>query len=211
MLKLVVLFSFYFIATTSFTLTCRPKLPSKCFATAYDDWQSSGLVDTTYLCEEHIEECLDDFIQSEYGQTMFGCHDAPSSIGVTGEIFFVELAGPQVVLRLEGSFWHRRETVLGRAAVWMNARMPEVTDVTVEDMEELQDFSEIRDEFSGDVIAREDKRAPDFNGDRATMEYQGLDPDERGPFLHQYLDRRDSPLIQCKNTITRACYRPTCS
>ena len=24
--------------------------------------------------------------------------------------------------------------------------------------------------------------APDFNGDRATMEYQGIDPDVRGPF-----------------------------
>jgi len=30
---------------------------------------------------------------------------------------------------------------------------------------------------------REDKRSPDFNGDRETMEYQGLDPDARGPFV----------------------------
>jgi hypothetical protein len=27
-----------------------------------------------------------------------------------------------------------------------------------------------------------DKRAADFNGDRTTMEYQGMDPDMRGPF-----------------------------
>ena len=32
-------------------------------------------------------------------------------------------------------------------------------------------------------ISREDKRSPDFNGDRETMEYQGLDPDARGPFV----------------------------
>jgi len=30
---------------------------------------------------------------------------------------------------------------------------------------------------------RVDKRAPDFNGDRETMEYQGIDPDARGPFV----------------------------
>lgn len=29
----------------------------------------------------------------------------------------------------------------------------------------------------------EDKRSPDFNGDREVMEYQGLDPDARGPFV----------------------------
>jgi len=32
-------------------------------------------------------------------------------------------------------------------------------------------------------LSREDKRSPDFNGDRETMEYQGLDPDARGPFV----------------------------
>ena len=32
-------------------------------------------------------------------------------------------------------------------------------------------------------LCREDKRSPDFNGDRETMEYQGLDPDARGPFV----------------------------
>ena len=32
-------------------------------------------------------------------------------------------------------------------------------------------------------LKRVDKRAPDFNGDREVMEYQGLDPDARGPFV----------------------------
>jgi hypothetical protein len=187
---LLLVFSFCITGATSFTQGVRSLggptttggASSRWFATVYDDWQSSGLVDTTYLCEENVEVCLDEFVQSDYGRTMFGCHDEAASIGVTGEIAFIELAGPQVILSLEGKFWHRRETVLRRAAVWLNTRMPEVTDVTVEDIEELQDFTDIRDDFSGDVIARVDKRAPDFNGDRATMEYQGLDPDDRGPF-----------------------------
>ena len=43
----------------------------------------------------------------------------------------------------------------------------------------LADFDE------GDPVEgrpRRDLRAPDFNGDRAIMEYQGIDPDIRGPF-----------------------------
>jgi hypothetical protein len=66
--------------------------------------------------------------------------------------------------------------------MWLNARMPEITDVTVADKDELQDFEEIVDEWTGEVIFRKDKRASDFNGDRGTMEYQGMDPDMRGPF-----------------------------
>jgi hypothetical protein len=86
----------------------------------YDEWASSGLVDTTYLSEDTILECLEDFIDSEYGRTMFGCHDATSNIGITGTIAFIELEGPQVILKLDGAFWHRRATVLGKAAVWLN-------------------------------------------------------------------------------------------
>ena len=39
-------------------------------------------------------------------------------------ITYVELCGPQMTLHLEGQFWHRRATVLGRAATYLNARMP---------------------------------------------------------------------------------------
>jgi hypothetical protein len=66
--------------------------------------------------------------------------------------------------------------------MWLNACMPEITEVRVEDEEELKDFEEIRDEETGEILEVRDKRAPDFNGDRATMEYQGMDPDMRGPF-----------------------------
>jgi len=151
-------------------------------ANIYDEWRSDAVVDTLYLCDENVEECLEQFIDSDYGRQMFGCHELPASYGITGELSFVEISGPEVVLKLDGAFWHRRETVLGRAAVWLNARMPEITDVTVADLEELKDFEEIVDEFTGEVLHTRDKRASDFNGDRGTMEYQGIDPDVRGPF-----------------------------
>lgn len=122
-------------------------------------------------------------MDSEYGKTMFGRHDMPASVGITGEIEFDSLDGPEVVLSLSGKFWHRRETVLGKAAMYLNARIPELTSIQVSSPEELSDFEDVIDEFTGEVIYREDKRSPDFNGDRETMEYQGLDPDQRGPFV----------------------------
>ena len=38
----------------------------------------------------------------------------------------------------------------------------------------------VRDDETGDLL--DDRRAPDYNGDREAMEYQGIDPDRRGPF-----------------------------
>ena len=75
------------------------------------------------------------------------------------------------------------DTVLGKAAMYLNARMPELTSVQVSSPEEISDYKDVIDEYTGEVIYREDKRSPDFNGDRETMEYQGLDPDSRGPFV----------------------------
>jgi hypothetical protein len=151
-------------------------------ANIYDAWRSDAVVDTMPLEEDNVKMCLEEFVESDYGQQMFGCHDLPSSYGITGSIDFVEVAGPEVVLTLDGAFWHRRDTVLGRAAMWLNARMPEITRVTVADPAELLDFEDIVDESSGEVLYVKDKRAQDFNGDRGTMEYQGIDPDMRGPF-----------------------------
>ncbi|CAB9506278.1 expressed unknown protein [Seminavis robusta] len=152
------------------------------FANIYDDWRSDAVVDTMPLDEENVRMCLEEFVESDYGNQMFGCHELPASYGITGEIEFVEVAGPEVILTLDGAFWHRRETVLGRAAMWLNARMPEITHVTVADESELEDFENIVDELSGEVLYVKDKRSEDFNGDRGTMEYQGIDPDMRGPF-----------------------------
>jgi hypothetical protein len=156
--------------------------PSFLLQNTYDDWRSDAIAPVMPLSEENVKDCLDLFIESNHGKAIFGCHDLPASHGITGEIEFFELCGPEVTLSLHGKFWHRRETVLGRAAMWLNACMPEIVSVRVEELDELQDFEEVRDEFTGEVLEILDKRAPDFNGDRATMEYQGMDPDMRGPF-----------------------------
>lgn len=149
---------------------------------AYDDWRSDAIAPIMPLDEVNVRDCLHDFIESDYGNQMFGCHEWPASFGITGELEFVDIEGPEVILSLSGAFWHRRETVLGRAAMWLNACMPEINEVSVENMEELKDFEEIIDEFTGEILFTRDKRAPDFNGDRETMQYQGIDPDMRGPF-----------------------------
>jgi hypothetical protein len=148
----------------------------------YDDWRSDAVPLSMFLDEGNVQHCLQLFIDSDYGQQMFGCHKRASDIGITGTLDFVELAGPEVTLSLKGKFWHRRETVLGRAAMWLHACMPEIVQVNVSDMEELKDFEQVKDEITGEVIFTKDKRASDYNGDRATMEYQGMDPDIRGPF-----------------------------
>lgn len=162
----------------------------------YDDWSldrlSSSQSEHTYdelvlpLDEESVERCLEEFMDSEYGKTMFGRHDLPASVGITGEIMFDSLEGPEAVLSLSGKFWHRRDTVLGKAAIYLNVRIPELSSVQPSSPDDLADFEDVVDEFTGASIGLEDKRAPDFNGDRGTMEYQGLDPDARGPFVSSF-------------------------
>ena len=126
--------------------------------------------------EANILAALDEFRQS--ATSMFGCHDQASAVGITGDIRLADVDGPFVTLELSGRFWHRRETVLRNAAVFLQRRIPEVAEVDVADERQLLDF-EVYDD-TGEVVA--DWRSPDFNGDRATLEYQGIDPDSRGPF-----------------------------
>mmetsp|Transcript_28764 Transcript_28764/g.68520 ORF Transcript_28764/g.68520 Transcript_28764/m.68520 type:complete len:218 (-) Transcript_28764:60-713(-) len=155
----------------------------------YDDWATDSNSRSVYdeltlpLDEESIAQCLDELVMSEYGKQMFGVHDMCASVGITGSIEFVELDGPEVLLSLAGQFWHRRETVLGKAAIYLNARIPEITSVRVSDPADLEDFEDIVDDLTGEILYTEDKRSEDFNGDRGTMEYQGIDPDVRGPFV----------------------------
>lgn len=110
--------------------------------------------------------------------SMFGMHEAAANIGISGDIQLLELDGPVVVLTLRGRFWHRRETVLRNAGAFLSQRIPEIAEVTVADEEELLDT--LVDEETGALL--EDRRSPDYNGDREAMEYQGIDPDNRGPF-----------------------------
>ena len=151
-------------------------------ANMYDDWRSDGVVPQMHLDEYNVQQCLDELIESDYGQQMFGHSDLAAGVGITGQVELVELHGPEVILRLSGAFWHRRETVLGRAAMYINARIPEILEVNVEDPSELEDVELIVDEDTGEVLEERSKQSPDFNGDRATMTYQGADPDMRGPF-----------------------------
>jgi hypothetical protein len=61
-------------------------------ANLYDEW-SQDLLSTAqstytfeelqlaYCDEEAIEQCLEEFMDSDYGKTMFGRHDLPASVG----------------------------------------------------------------------------------------------------------------------------------
>jgi hypothetical protein len=46
------------------------------------------------------------------------------------------------------------ETVLGKAAMYLNARIPELTSIRVASPDELADFEDIVDEYTGEVIYR---------------------------------------------------------
>ena len=46
------------------------------------------------------------------------------------------------------------ETVLGKAAMYLNSRIPELTSIRVSSPKELEDFEDIVDEFTGEVIYR---------------------------------------------------------
>lgn len=61
-------------------------------ANIYDDWsldllstsQSSYTYDELqlpYCDEDAVEQCLEEFMESDYGKTMFGRHDLPASVG----------------------------------------------------------------------------------------------------------------------------------
>mmetsp|Transcript_9465 Transcript_9465/g.14186 ORF Transcript_9465/g.14186 Transcript_9465/m.14186 type:complete len:204 (-) Transcript_9465:94-705(-) len=149
----------------------------------YDDWRQDVPVDQMPLDEDAVFMCLDELVYSDSGKQMFGVHDGPASIGITGEIGLLEIEGPEVYLSLSGNFWHTRSHVLGRAAMYLNARIPEIMHVSVSDPDILNDFEEVIDEDTGEIIEVIDRKSPDFNGDRETMTYQGIDPDMRGPFV----------------------------
>jgi hypothetical protein len=71
--------------------------------------------------------------------TMFGYSPENRGVGITGAVDFVDLDGPNVVLRLRGRFWHQRPTVLARVGAYIKGRIPEVVDVVIEDPYQLTD------------------------------------------------------------------------
>ena len=46
------------------------------------------------------------------------------------------------------------ETVLGKAAMYLNARIPEIQSVSVSSSKELDDFEDVIDEYTGEVVYR---------------------------------------------------------
>ena len=132
--------------------------------------------DNSVLTEANVLAALEDFRAAAV--SMFGCHPQAAALGITGDVELRTLDGPAVLLGLSGRFWHRRETVLANAAAYLRQRIPELADVDVLDPDDLVDV--VTDVETGIVL--EDRRSPDLNGDRETLEYQGIDPDTRGPF-----------------------------
>ena len=89
------------------------------------------------LSEENVLGILS-ACREEIG-TLFGYTAENRGVGITGGVDFVELDGPSVVIRLKGRFWHQRTTVLDRVANYLQQRIPEIIDVTVEDEWQLTD------------------------------------------------------------------------
>ena len=140
---------------------------------------SSSSSDVLECTETNVEAVLSKFVNE--AEAMFGVHAAAQQIGITGDIGLHSLDGPIVLLELRGRFWHRRETVLANARVYLMRAIPELADVDVFDEDDLLDV--VYDDETGEVV--EDRRSPDYNGDRDALTYQGLDPDERGPFARR--------------------------
>ena len=80
-----------------------------------------------------LDECMD-----ELG-TMFGTNAESARVGITGEVEFVELDGPTIVVRLKGRFWHQRSRVVERVQSYVLERIPECVEVVVEDAAQLDD------------------------------------------------------------------------
>lgn len=82
--------------------------------------------------DEETVLCILQACREEIG-TLFGYTAENRGVGITGGVDYVELDGPVVVLRLKGRFWHERTTVLARVSNYLQQRIPEIIDVTVED------------------------------------------------------------------------------
>ena len=89
-----------------------------------------------------------------------------------------EAPSPPVATLTNVSVELRGETVVRNARAYLLQEIPELIDVVLADPDD--ELDQVTDPETGLVV--EDRRSPDYNGDRETLTYQGIDPDTRGPF-----------------------------
>ncbi|KAJ1433635.1 hypothetical protein B484DRAFT_306476, partial [Ochromonadaceae sp. CCMP2298] len=82
------------------------------------------------LCEENAEIVIEE-VRQELG-TIFGYDQGSRDVGITGEIFLVDVEGPSISVALKGRFWHATDTVMMRVENFVRNRIPEVVEVTLD-------------------------------------------------------------------------------
>ena len=90
-----------------------------------------------FLSEENAISVIDDCMK-ELG-TIFGNSQENQDVGITGLIEFVELDGPNMVIRFTGRFWHDKKMVLARVTNYIKNRIPECLDIILENPEQLEE------------------------------------------------------------------------
>ena len=98
-------------------------------------------VEEMYLCDENVEKVLEG--AREDMAAVFGYAADSQKVGITGTVELVEIEGPVVIIRLGGRFWHKRSDVVQRVANYLIERIPEICDVEVEDVAQLDDADKL--------------------------------------------------------------------
>jgi hypothetical protein len=89
------------------------------------------------LTEDNVNLAISQ-AKSELG-SVFGNSAENLGVGITGDVELASLDGPCVVLRLKGRFWHKKSDVLARVAAFIVKEIPEICDVSIEDVAQLDD------------------------------------------------------------------------
>ena len=101
--------------------------------------------DPLELCEENAILVIDE-IKKELG-TIFGYDPKSREVGITGEIEFVECDGPSISVSLSGRFWHATDTVMMHVESYVQNRIPEVIEVTLDrSKSSIQDDNRLSEE-----------------------------------------------------------------